>query len=119
MASPVRTIRSRYELVDRAAQLVTRWFWPVQGPYTSVLITDATGMSSVPVSASTALAVGAVYRALAIYADQIATMPVHRIRGDYERMPAPPFVASPAGATVGWTDEVGQAAWSLLLRGNA
>lgn len=71
-----------------------------------------------PVSTRTALAVAAVYRALATYADLIGTLPVQRLRGD-ERLPAPPFVDRPAGEVVGWTDEVGQILWSLLLRGNA
>jgi HK97 family phage portal protein len=71
-----------------------------------------------PVTARTALAVSAVYRALAIYADDIGTLPVSRLRGT-EVLGAPPFVARPAGAVVGWTDEIGQILWSLLLRGNA
>src|SRR5262245_44086148 len=107
------------EQVARARAVVSRWFWPVQGPFTSVLISDATGLSSVPVSAQTATAIGAVYRALSVYADLIGTMPVRRYRGDWEVLPAPPFVASPEGLPVGWTDQIGQVIWSLLLRGNA
>jgi len=97
------------------------WFWPVQGPYTSALIpvSDGTGISWTQASPQTALAVAAVYRALAVYADLISTLPVRRYRGDWEILPEPPFVAAPHGASVGWTDELGQVIWSLLLRGNA
>jgi HK97 family phage portal protein len=83
-----------------------------------VLITDGTNLAAMPVSRATALAVGAVYRALAIYADLIGTMPVHRYRGDVQ-LPPPAFVDHPAGVPIGWTDEIGQVIWSLLLRGNA
>jgi HK97 family phage portal protein len=89
------------------------------GPYTSVLISDASGLAYAPVSSQTALAIDAVYAALGYYADLIGTMPVHRYRGEWERLPAPGFVDHPSGIPVGWTAEIGQVIWSLLLRGNA
>ncbi len=45
-------------------------------------------------------------------------MPITRYRGN-EKLDLPAFVRAPAGIEVGWTDEVGQVLWSLLLRGNA
>jgi HK97 family phage portal protein len=111
-------------VIDRARTIARQWsppsWWPIPGPYTSVFVSD-TGAQwwQMPVTARTALSVAAVYRALAIYADEIGTLPVQRLRGDYEQLPEPPFVARPAGDVVGWTDEVGQILWSLVLRGNA
>lgn len=118
-------LATRTRLRDRVERVVRQWsppsWFPVQGPFTSVLVPESSGSSSwvlMPVSARTALAIAAVYRALATYSDLIGTLPVQRLRGD-ERLPAPPFVDRPAGDVVGWTDEVGQVLWSLLLRGNA
>jgi HK97 family phage portal protein len=107
-------------LMARARTLTRSWFYPVRGPFTSVVLTvNGTSTAEMAVSTQTALAVGAVYAALGIYADLIGTLPVRRYRGEWERMRLPPFVERPAGAPVGWTDEIGQTIWSLLLRGNA
>lgn len=103
----------------RARTIARQSFALLQGPYTSALIYDGTGLANVPVQASTAVAIGAVYRALAIYADLVGTMPVHAYRGDSDRIDPPAFVTRPAGLEIGWTDEIGQVIWSLLLRGNA
>src|SRR5262249_44910198 len=105
-------------------ELVRQWspptWWPVPGPYTSIIVPASDGTWwSVRVTQRTAIAIGAVYRALATYADMIGTLPVRHLRGDYEELSLPPFVARPAGETVGWQVEIGQALWSLLLRGNA
>lgn len=109
--------------MQRAREVFRQWsppsWWPVPGPYTSVFVTDGSGFGWMPVTAQTALAVNAVYSALGYYADLIGTMPVRRYRGEWEQLPAPPFVAQPAGTPMGWTDEIGQVIWSLLLRGNA
>lgn len=120
---PEQSVRARSraassQLVAGARRIVRSWFSTIPGPYTSaVLYTDPAGGWQMQVSQRAALAIDAVYRALAIYADLIGTMPVQRLRGD-ERLPLPAFVQSPAGIPVGWTDEVGQALWSLLLRGD-
>lgn len=109
-------------VLERVRRVATTWgtWWPVPGPYTSIILSDTdASVWSVPVSARTALAVDAVYGCLGIYADSISTLPVVRLRGDYEVLEPPPFVARPAGHVVGWTDEIGQILWSLLLRGNA
>jgi HK97 family phage portal protein len=115
----------RARIRERVTRVVRQWsppsWFPIPGPYTSIMVPESSVSSSlvsVPVSARTALAVAAVYRALATYSDLIGTLPVQRLRGD-ERLPSPPFVERPAGEVVGWTDEIGQALWSLLLRGNA
>lgn len=116
---PAMDVDTFVERVRGVARTWSSW-WPVPGPYTSVVVSDAdTGMWEWPVSQRCALAVGAVYSALGIYADNIGTLPVQRIRGDYEHLPEPAFVSRPAGDTVGWAVEVGQICWSLLLRGNA
>lgn len=112
-----RRLRPLLQRARTVARQVQFSLW--QGPYTSAFIYENGTASQVPVSGSTALAIGAVYRALAIYADLIGTLPVHRFRGEWERLPSPPFVDSPAGIPVGWTNEIGQVIWSLLLRGNA
>lgn len=108
---------------SRAREIARQWtppgWWPVQGPFTSIFVTGDGSAGWMPVSTSTALAVGAVYSALGYYADLIGTMPVRRFRGEAERLPLPPFAAAPAGIPIGWTDQIGQVIWSLLLRGNA
>lgn len=109
----------------RVERVVRQWsppaWFPIQGPYTSILVPETAGGRPVamPVTARTALAIAAFYRGLAIYADLVGTLPVQRIRGETEQMPLPPFVAAPAGVPVGWSDEVGQMLWSLLMRGDA
>lgn len=104
----------------RTARSIARSFVPLPGgPYTSVLVTDAAGLTYAPVTRATALAIDAVYAALGYYADLLGTLPVRRYRGDWEVLPPPPFVDHPAGIRVGWTAEIGQVIWSLLLRGNA
>lgn len=107
-------------LVERVRRVARSWgsWLPIQGPYTSVVVSDTDALWQYPMTQRGALAVGAVYRAIAIYADDIGTLPVMRLRGT-EQLGEPPFVAHPAGDNVGWTDEVGQVCWSLLLRGNA
>lgn len=109
----------RTDVVERARRVSRSWFYTVPGPYTSAIITDTAGTAwLMPISRDVALAISAVYAALGCYSDLIGTLPVQRLRGD-ERMPLPAFVVAPAGDPVGWTDEIGQALWSLLLRGNA
>jgi HK97 family phage portal protein len=94
-------------------------WWPIEGPFTSVFVSaDDGSLALMPVTARTALAITSLYRGVSIYSDMIATMPVVRERGR-EQMPLPGFVAHPAGLQVGWTDEIEQIVWSLLLRGNA
>lgn len=108
-------------VVDRVRGLARSWAsWAtIPGPFTSVIVSDTDGgLWDWPVSQRTALAVGAVYSSLGIYADNIGTLPMQRLRG-FEVLPEPPFVARPAGDVVGWAVEVGQILWSLLLRGNA
>lgn len=108
-------------VLDRVRGVARSWgsWWPVPGPYTSVVVSDTdAGVWNWPVTQRCALAVGAVYSALGIYADNIGTLPVQCLRG-YEQLPEPSFVSRPAGDTVGWSVEVGQILWSLLLRGNA
>jgi HK97 family phage portal protein len=113
-------LRARGRLVEQARRIARSLLVPLQGPYTSILITDDAGAWWLPVSTSTVLAISAVYRSLSLYSDLLGTLPVQRLRGETdERLPPPPFVAAPAGMPVGWTDEVGQVCWSLLLRGNA
>jgi len=100
---------------------IARTFYNLfQGPYTSVMLYDdpASTLTPVRVSEQCALSIAAVYRSLAVYADLLGTMPVRRYRGDSERLPLPQFVEHPAGADVGWTDEIGQLVWSVLLRGD-
>lgn len=110
----IRRARDAYSWIRRT--LLT----PLQGPYTSILISDDQGAWWLPVSESTVLAISAVYSGLALYADLIGTLPVQNLRGDEnEQLPLPPFVRAPAGIPIGWTDEIGQTLWSLLLRGNA
>jgi HK97 family phage portal protein len=114
-----RTRDRARSLIAFGRQIRRAYFLPVQGPFTSVILTNGTTTAALPVTQQTALAIGAIYSALGIYADLIGTMPVRRYRGDWVRLPLPAFVEHPAGVPVGWTDEVGQAIWSLLLRGNA
>ena len=100
---------------------IARTFYNLfQGPYTSVMLYDdpSSTLAPVRVSEQFALSIAAVYRSLAVYADLIGTMPVRRYRGDAERLPLPQFVEHPAGAEVGWTDEIGQLVWSVLFRGD-
>lgn len=110
--------RSSVALTQRISRT---WYSLFQGPYTSVLLQDdpLSPPSSVRVTERLALSIAAVYRALAVYADLIGTMPVRRFRGESERLDLPQFVVHPAGAEVGWTDEIGQIVWSVLLRGDA
>lgn len=108
-------------LVKRArnvAETVSRWWTPIQGPFTSVLVSDGGSPAWMPVSPSSAMAIGAVYSSVSRYADQIGTLPVRRYRGETV-LDLPPFVDHPHGIPIGWTDEIGQVIWSLLLRGNA
>ena len=120
--------RSRLELaVDLRADLAAAgrriartFFSTLEGPFTSAIIYDEAGVPfSYSLNRRTVLSIGAVYRALAVYADLLGTLPVRRLRGDSEPLPLPAFVEAPAGLAVGWTDEIGQALWSLLLRGDA
>jgi HK97 family phage portal protein len=117
--------RDREPVVARARRIVRTFFTLLPGPYTTAFLTGDDGLpSSVRVTESTALSIGAVYAALGIYADLVGTMPIKRYRktgpdGVDEELPVPPFVEHPAGIPVGWTNEIGQAIWSLLLRGNA
>lgn len=122
-----RVLRSK---LDQARATVRSWVEPwvdyvgnynatMPGPYTSVFVNGGDGNAVAwRVTERTALAIAAVYRSLGIYADLVSTLPVQRLRGT-ERLDVPPFVDHPSGASVGWTDEIGQALWSLLLRGNA
>lgn len=103
---------------DRARVAMRSILTPLQGPYTSILITDDGTLRAMPVTQRTVLSIAAVYRSLSIYSDLIGTLPVQRLRGT-DRLDLPPFVQRPAGEAVGWTDEIGQMLWSLLLRGNA
>lgn len=109
--------------VDRAVQRtreVSRSFYRLfQGPYTSVVLQDdpTSPPYTVQVSERVALAMAAVYRAVSIYADLIGTMPVAAYR-ERDKLGVPGFLRHPAGADVGATDEIGQAIWSILLRGN-
>lgn len=112
--------RSRAQAATMGGRIARTFYKALQGPYTSVVLTDeSTGLPmTVPVNERTALSISAVYRSTAIYADLIGTMPVHRYRGT-DSLPAPGFVLAPRGAEVGWQDEIGQMLRSLLLRGNA
>jgi HK97 family phage portal protein len=106
------------ELAGGARRIARTFFDTLPGPYTSAFIYDQGGSPAyMPLTRRTVLAIGAVYRALAIYADLIGTLPVQRERG-LDDLPLPQFVTAPAGMPVGWTDEIGQALWSLLLRGD-
>lgn len=120
---PVSAVLSRVEdaRVTWGRRISRTWYSLFQGPYTSVLLQSdpTTSPGPVAVSERMALSIAAVYRSLAVYSDLIGTMPVQRFRGETERLDLPPFVVHPAGAEVGWTDEIGQILWSLLLRGNA
>jgi HK97 family phage portal protein len=119
----IATTTDRIPVVERARRIVRTFFTLLPGPYTTAFLTGDDGtLAAARVTESTALSIGAVYAALGIYADLVGTMPVKRYRGDpdkLEQLPLPPFVEHPAGIPVGWTNEVGQAIWSLLLRGNA
>lgn len=111
--------RVRPPVVARARRIVRSWYETLQGPYTSVVLTDGVGFQVVPVSERVAYAIAAVYSALGVYGDLVGTMPVRRYRGESEQLPLPAFVERPGGPEVGWTDEIGQILASLLLRGNA
>lgn len=115
--------RNREPVLERARRIARTWFTLLPGPYTTAFLTGDDGYpAAVRVTETTALSIGAVYAALGIYADLVGTMPVQRHRGEPEnpeRLPLPPFVDHPAGIPVGWTNEIGQTIWSLLLRGNA
>ena len=106
--------------VERTRTVSRSFYRLFQGPYTSVVLQDDPSTAPYPVAVSerVALAMGAVYRAVSIYADLIGTMPVSAYR-DRDKLGVPGFLLHPAGATVGATDEIGQMIWSLLLRGNA
>lgn len=70
-----------------------------------------------PMTPKLALAVPSVYRAVAIYGDQIGSMPVdHRIGRVDQDLPA--FVTAPTGIPIGWGPEIRQLCTSMLLRGD-
>jgi HK97 family phage portal protein len=113
-----RTAELVDELAGGARRIARSFFSTLEGPFTSAFIYDEAGVPfSYTLNRRTVLSIGAVYRALAIYADLLGTLPVQRLRGT-ELLPLPAFVEAPAGIPVGWTDEIGQALWSLLLRGD-
>lgn len=114
--NPVLSL-ARDAAVVQGRRISRTFYRTLQGPYTSVILSDDSGTFAYQVSERTALSIASVYAAVGIYSDLLGTLPVKRYRGD-EQLPPPSFVVAPQGYELGWTREVGQLIWAVLLRGN-